>query len=361
MPNNTPRREGGQGGSGAIVPYGQQSSQRSSQAEATQRSGRPSQIQVALPGQHREPQPTTSGRSVTGRPSQMQVALPGHNYDEVSRSVYSGRPSQMQVALPGRRDAQTTSRTESSRGSTVRASESLQTSRPQAALPSIREAESSRYGGSSQRNPATRVAETRRETLPPVALPSIRETEPSRYTQTSRTTQSNRSYREPEPNPVVATRYAERPQGGKTCIVRPGEPHHFDSRPDYQRGEMLCTLCRCRDPDSHGDAYTMLNSPRGFDINGRPIDWQEVKKRMLDHYGRDQISHAEELAAVSYVFDAATAREVLDTEEEIKESIRGGAEISVNIQGNRVNWYNDDGHAKPYLTEVGAKTQITRR
>jgi hypothetical protein len=71
----------------------------------------------------------------------------------------------------------------------------------------------------------------------------------------------------------------------------------------------------------------MLNSPRGFDINGRPIDWQEVKKRMLDHYGRDQISHAEELAAVPYVFDAATAREVLDTEEEIKESIRGGRKL----------------------------------
>jgi hypothetical protein len=339
MPTNASRRENGQGGSGAIVPYGQQISQRSSQAEATQRStlGRPSQMQVALPGQHREPQPTSSGRSITGRPSQMQVAL------------------------PGQRDAQTTSRTESSRGSTVRANESRQTSRPQEALPSIREAESSRYGGSSQGNPATRVAETRRKTLPPAALPSIREAEPSRYTQTSRVTRSNRSNREPESNPVIATRYAERPQGGKTCIVRPGEPHHFDGRPDYQRGEMLCTLCRCRNPDSHGDAYTMLNSPRGFDINGRPIDWQEVKKRMLDHYGRDQISHAEELAAVPYVFDAATAREVLDTEEEIKESIRGGAEISVNVQGNRVNWHNEDGHAKPYLTEGGAKTQITPR
>jgi hypothetical protein len=319
-------------------------------------------MQIALPCQRQEPQLAPAGRSVySGRPSQMQVALPGHNYSESPRSVYSIRPSQIQVALPGQRDTHPIIRTETSCLSTIRENETCHSSRPQAALPSVREAEPSSYGVPSYRNTMTRAPETRRGTLSPAVFPSFREAEPNRYNQTFRPAQSMRSNREPQPNSFAATRYADRPQGGKTCIVRPGEPHHFGSRPDYERGEMLCTLCHCRNPDSHGDAYTMLNSPRGNGIDGRPINWQEVKMRMLDHHGKGQISHAEEIAAVPYVFDAATAREALDTEEEIKKGIRDGAEIYVNVQGNTVNWHNNDGHAKPYLTEEGAKTQITRR
>jgi hypothetical protein len=122
----------------------------------------------------------------------------------------------------------------------------------------------------------------------------------------------------------------------------------------------MCTLCRCSNPDSHGDAYTMLNSPRGYDINGKPINWQEAKTRMLDHHGQNQISHAEEMAAVPYVFDTETARLIFQDDEDIKKQIRDGCDIRVNTQGNNVNWHNDDGHEKPYLTEEGAKTKFSR-
>jgi hypothetical protein len=236
----------------------------------------------------------------------------------------------------------------------VRSNDYRQSSPPQAALPSIREAKQSKYDQSSRCGQPSRAGRSQ------PALPSIHEAEPGIYNQTFRPTQSTRSNRESKSNPIAATRYADRPQGGKTVVVRPGEPHHYGSRPDYERGEMLCTLCRCHNPDSHGDAYTMLNSPRGNDIKGRPIDWQEAKKRMLDHYGKDQISHAEELAAAPYVYDAEMARIVLNVEEDIKKSIREGYDILVNTHGNNVNWHNDDGHAKPYLTQEGAKTKFSR-
>jgi hypothetical protein len=385
MMTNTSGKESQHEGSGAIVPYGQ-SSQRSSQATATQRSssgrpsqmqvalsshqhndsprsvysGRPPQMQLALPGQRHEAQPTASVRSMSERPSQMQVALPGQQHDDPPRSVYSGRPFQMQVALPDQSDLQPTRRTEPHHGNTVRSNDHRPSSRPQAALPSTREAEPSRYGQPSERSQTSRVPGLTRDPYPQGSLPSIHESEPSRYNPTFRPTQSTRSKREPESNPVAATRYADRPEGVKTCIIRPGEPHHCDSWPDYERGQMTCTLCRCSTPNRHGDAYTMLNSPRGYDINGEPINWQEAKKRMLDHHGRNQISHAEEMTAVPYVFDAETARLIFQDDDEIKRSIRNGCDIRVNTQGNNVDWHNDDGHSKPYLTQEGAKTKFSR-
>jgi hypothetical protein len=129
-------------------------------------------------------------------------------------------------------------------------------------------------------------------------------------------------------------------------------------RTDYQHGEIISTLCRCANPNTHGDAYTMLNSPRGRDIHGQPIDWQEAKKRMLDHHAKNQISHAEEIAAVPFVYDAQTVQVVMQGEEELKKGIRGGQVISVNTEQNRVDWHNGEGHAKKWVTIEGAQTRF---
>jgi hypothetical protein len=65
------------------------------------------------------------------------------------------------------------------------------------------------------------------------------------------------------------TRQVARPQTGKSMIIRPGEAHRFGSHTDYVRGEIICNLCRCNDPDIHGDAYTMLDSSRWRDRFGK--------------------------------------------------------------------------------------------
>jgi hypothetical protein len=266
-------------------------------------------MHVALPG-HQEA--SDFQQSCWGRPSQVQVALPGHRYDEPPRSTSSGRPSQMQVALPGQRDSQARLNEGSGRSST-------------------------------QRNEFSMTSRV------PTVLPSVHEGQPSRYNAPAYHSRSTR--------PLEPTVQVDRPQAGRTIVIRPQEPHHFGNRVDHARGEYTCTLCRCNNPNSHSDAYTMLNSPRGLDINGRPIDWQEAKRRMLDYHGKDQISHAEEIVAVPYVFDAETARGILQQKELVQRGVRAGYNISINVAGNNVDWHNDDGHAKPYVSGEGARTR----
>jgi hypothetical protein len=255
-----------------------------------------------------KPQATYT-RETSGRPSQMQVARPSQRHQDPARTNFAGRPSQMQVALPS----------QSSRNSSTQSNVYPPRTHQVGALPSIRESESSRYGPPSQTSrPTNQVARSMQHTM-----------------------------------------YTNRPRRMRTQLVNPGEPHHFGIRTDYERGELICTLCRCQNPDSHGDAYTMLDSPRGRDVHGNPIDWQEVKKRILDYHGKDQISHAEEVEAFPHVYDYATAQMALQNEEHLKRSIREGGAVSVNIQENNARWHNDDGHAKPYLTKGGAKTRFT--
>jgi hypothetical protein len=102
----------------------------------------------------------------------------------------------------------------------------------------------------------------------------------------------------------------------------------------------------------------MLNSPRGLDIHGHPIDWQEAKRRMLDYHGKNQITHAEEIAAIPHVFDVETARKALWHEEVLAQSARAGLGIRVNVEGNNTSWHNEDGHAKPFVTEEGTRTRM---
>jgi hypothetical protein len=453
----TSKRNDGDERSGAVVPYGQNSTQQTSRrapAEQTT-SGRPSRMQVALPGHHYERQPTAyaterssqmqvalpsrehgePSRSKPGQfkysapDSQMQVALPGRKDSELSRadrpaqSKYSASPSQMQVALPGREPSRADGPAQSRysapasqmqvappggvKSEPSRSDESAQSrysapsSQMQVALPDharriqvqviVREIRivhhdlptersdfPSRFEPSIQEDRTIRYPEpsytsryeqtllsipdaepSRRPTRDPT-MPTIREPEPSKRTthapkmSTIRDSEPSRSIRFEHEN----TREVALPQGQPTRLVRPGEPHHFGSRTDHQRGEVMCTTCRCSDPDSHSDAYTMLNSPRGYDINNKPIDWQEAKNRMLDFYGKCQISHQEEMEAIPHVFSAETAAIALRHEEELRKAARKGQDIHVNVNGNNVNWFTERGRAKPYITSEGVKTQV---
>ncbi|KAH7412260.1 hypothetical protein DE146DRAFT_751389 [Phaeosphaeria sp. MPI-PUGE-AT-0046c] len=219
-------------------------------------------------------------------------------------------------------------------------------------VPSVRQSQT-QIGSSSQRGSQSRQTESKGTVnnyiniqIPPSALPRIDESHPSSYSPSSRQLQSTRTQGSSRAQPTVIsgaansntqpTFVAARPQAGRTQIVRPGEPHHFGSSSDSYSGSIFVTLCRCANPISHGDAYTMLNSPRGNDISGRPIDWQEAKRRMLDHFGpgTQQISHQQEVDAIPYVYDATTARNMLVLERELEENVRAGASVMVNTEGN---------------------------
>jgi hypothetical protein len=296
---NTSGRSRREDDAAAMVPHGQQSFRAPT-------SSRPSQMQVALPG----------------RPSQMQVALPGHRYDEPARDG--------------------SSRSQAAIGYDSHGVPQLYTLDQQFAVPGNRYLEPPRFNTSVRPSQMQMAMPGERDVQAPAqthaVLPSIRETPP-------RSSRPAESYRDPgtrhAPNPQQyqiepPSRELVRRQTGQTRLVRPGEPHHFGARTDFARGEVICILCRCSNPESHGDAYTMLNSPRGRDIHGRPIDWQEAKKRMLDYHREDQITHAEEVAAIPHVYDEETARIALAGEERLRAGARQGHTIEVNTAGNNV-------------------------
>lgn len=338
-------------------------------------SGRPSQMQVAIPGHNFDEPP----RSISGRPSQMQVTAPGQNYEPAFLTTQTGRPPQMQVGAPSQRYGDYSTSTISSHSSMQvglptqrydppRSTVSGRPSQMQVAQPTQR---NESYGAPSTRQSQTQRGssthtgsssqhgnQTRRGTvnnyiniqIPPSALQGIKEGQASSYSP-SQNTQSTRTQpsggmqptfiADSSPSNNARTFVADRPSSGRTQIVRPGEPHHFGSGSDSYSGAIFVTLCRCSVPFSHGDAYTMLNSPRGHDIYGVPIDWQEAKKRMLDHYGAgtQQISHQQELDAMPYVFDEITAREYLRQERELEEAVRRGDGVRVNEEGNQTSWH----------------------
>jgi hypothetical protein len=329
--------------------------------------------EVSRQGTQRSSYGPSTQASSSARPSQMQVAAPGQNHDASSRPVNTVRASQMQVAAAGQSAV---------RGSSENLDDYTPRSRLSPAMSNVRNIQPNSQATPPQQTSwstnstrGTLHSQVRQPTpYYQSQLTSLPEQQSTSYrgAQITSSQQQPTSFRKPnqftrmptiqEPRAVLitATRYAERQQGVQTRIIRPGEPHHFDSRADYERGELHCTLCRCHNPDSHGDAYTMLNSPRGCDINGQPIDWQEANKRMLDYYQRDQISHAEEIAVAQFVFDVPTTQFVLQGEAELTRSIRQGLAINVNMVHNNVDWHNSDGHAKPYLTQEGAMTQYGR-
>ncbi|KAH3940304.1 hypothetical protein HBI56_131470 [Parastagonospora nodorum] len=328
--------------------------------------------------------------SISARPSQMQVVAPDQDHDASSRPRNTVRASQMQVAAPGQsvvygrsenlEDYTPISRLSPAMSSVRNIQPTFQATPPQQTSWSTNTTRGTLH---SQVRQPTSYYHPQLTSLPEQMPTSYRGVQSTSIQQQQTTSyggaqtkfnlpQQSTVYRVPnqlirtpvhhEANAVLvaATRYAERPQGVHTLIICPGEPHHFGSRADYERGELHCTLCRCHNPDSHGDAYTMLNSPRGCDIHGQPIDWQEAKRRILDYYQRDQISHAEEIAVARFVFDAPTTQIVLQGEAELTQSIRQGLAININTVHNNVDWHNSDGHAKPYLTQDGAKTQYSR-
>lgn len=376
--------------------------QRSEEGQQTQRtvSGRPSQMQVALPDQNYQDSPRST---VLGRPSQMQDAAPSQTIGRTVRATEFGRPSQMQGGTQSKRYEEFPRSTVARRSSSMQgdppnprwedAPRSMVSGRPSqmqdaaptqldvaCGAPSTRQLQT-QVTSSSQRNTQSCQTEQRSRgavnnyvniSSPPFALQSINEARASSYSISSRQTQGTctQGMNRIQPTFVAGssssniqpTFIAARPQSGRTQIIRPGEPHHFGSAIDTYSGSVIVTLCRCSNPYSHGDAYTMLNSPRGYDMNGQPIDWQEGKRRMLDHYGRgtQQISHQQELDAIPYVFDSVTARDMFEMDREIREKIRMGGSIMVNTQGNRTSWHNEDGHAKNHVTDQGAKTVIER-
>ncbi|KAF1917657.1 hypothetical protein BDU57DRAFT_405333, partial [Ampelomyces quisqualis] len=63
----------------------------------------------------------------------------------------------------------------------------------------------------------------------------------------------------------------------------PGEPHHFGTTLDRQASNIDNPLCRCQNPESHGDAWAFTGSLSWMtDTRGRRMSWRELVNRVLE-------------------------------------------------------------------------------
>ncbi|KAF2832404.1 hypothetical protein CC86DRAFT_270882, partial [Ophiobolus disseminans] len=74
----------------------------------------------------------------------------------------------------------------------------------------------------------------------------------------------------------------------------PGDPHYYGTRLDRTAGLIVNSLCRCQNPDSHGNAWAFDgNAFQARAMDGRVMMWKDLANKVLDHYGRWPISREE--------------------------------------------------------------------
>jgi hypothetical protein len=147
--------------------------------------------------------------------------------------------------------------------------------------------------------------------------------------------------------------------GGRTTVVRPGQPHYFDTRSDFQTGRLINTLCRCRDPNSHGNAWT-IELPGHYDRSGREITYQQLLNCILDHYGTATVSNEQQTAAYWKVCDSRTAADLTEEMNDVERDIRMGIPAQINPHED-VTYFNGDGHAQRFAGEHGLQTVMPER
>jgi hypothetical protein len=165
-----------------------------------------------------------------------------------------------------------------------------------------------------------------------------------------RPTESNRperSIRDTAPAPSHTA-------GSMSTHTRRGQPHlynchiHHGTRADQQDTYIESTLCRCQDPDSHGDAFVAEDDDWADDKNGNAISWMTAMSRILDSAGKTSLSRPEQLAMYHAVMAPEAAHDMLQGEKEIDDRIRNGEPLVISPY---TTWHNIEGRRQPFTTE----------
>jgi hypothetical protein len=143
--------------------------------------------------------------------------------------------------------------------------------------------------------------------------------------------------------------------------IRPGDPHYFRTRLDRRASRLIMPLCRCTNPQGHGDAWTFINMEKMRDIRGDRISWKQLMNRVLDYYvDKTTVSREEELAAFPYILNPWECADLTDHYEYVNYGIGQGWRVFISPYEDDVQMHNADGHMQNNVTESGLQTQIER-
>jgi hypothetical protein len=167
-----------------------------------------------------------------------------------------------------------------------------------------------------------------------------------------RASQSNQS------NVSPATRMT-----GTTTVVRSGEPHHYGTKLDREaQANIVNPLCRCRNPDSHRDAWTRNgDEPWLADNRGMPISWKQTMNRILDcHPSKTSVSREEQFEAFQTILHPSSSRIMMDDYRQKNYHVRMGGRMRISPHQDKIQHYGGDGHARNAITEDGLRTMVQR-
>jgi hypothetical protein len=169
-------------------------------------------------------------------------------------------------------------------------------------------------------------------------------------TSDSRRTQSYRSNDSPASEGQTTTKN-----------VRPGDPHHYGTRLDPVASRAINPVCRCINPNNHGDAWAYTNTKRIKDINGVKITWKELIHRVLDHYGdRTSATREEEHEAYRHILTPRHYIPRIEHYHWLNYEVGRGSPVMISPYEDAVQMHNEDGHARNDVTENGLQTRMER-
>lgn len=154
------------------------------------------------------------------------------------------------------------------------------------------------------------------------------------------------------------------PQGyaapsGTTIVVQPGEPHHFGTTLDHRDPNIVNPLCRCQNPESHGDAWAFTgNLSWMIDTQGRRMTWKELATRVLQHYGKTHISLDEQHQAYRTILTPAGYRSRMRYWQELRGAVGRGEPITISPHSQNLQFHNADRHVQNHVTEGGLRTVL---
>jgi hypothetical protein len=116
----------------------------------------------------------------------------------------------------------------------------------------------------------------------------------------------------------------------------------------YNRGLTTMPICRCAQPESHGDAYSYAdgnanvryNGIQCLDVQGRELDYNNWAHRSFDLIGKDYVASVAELAVVdSQVLHPDTIRALREQRETLRRIRQGRGNTVTNIIPYDAIWY----------------------
>ncbi|KAF2683175.1 hypothetical protein K458DRAFT_405298 [Lentithecium fluviatile CBS 122367] len=120
-------------------------------------------------------------------------------------------------------------------------------------------------------------------------------------------------------------------------------PHKHGAFHNLRLGQWEYQLCKCANPESHGDAWEADIGATFRDKSGAFITWMELCERVLQWAGKESVTRQEYIQCLPHVLERGAADKELKEEHQADLVVALGGTICVD---GRARWYNAQARRK---------------